>query len=198
MSTEDIISSLFVVALLAIFIRWWSKPKTPAQTQATRNVTPAMVESVHSTFPHIQKKDIIWSLSKTDSAQATSEEILEKGFLPSAPASFQPPPSLLPLDPNPVHVATQKIAENHKTPSLIEKYGLASRLPSRKGKEKADLSPVMENGNEKGVEAGAGMGMGVGGKWEDTREKRERELRERKERMILEARRRLLESQSRQ
>jgi coupling of ubiquitin conjugation to ER degradation protein 1 len=29
----------------------------------------------------------------------------------------------------------------------------------------------------------------VGGKWEDTKEKRERELRERKERMILEARR---------
>jgi coupling of ubiquitin conjugation to ER degradation protein 1 len=37
-----------------------------------------------------------------------------------------------------------------------------------------------------------------GGKWEDTKEKRERELKERKERMILEARRRLIEKQAKE
>ncbi|KAK4689156.1 hypothetical protein P7C73_g918, partial [Tremellales sp. Uapishka_1] len=67
--------------------------------------------------------------------------------------------------------------------SLIEKYGLTARVPSRKGKEKDEIVVAEPEKS---------------GKWEDTREKRERELRERKERMVLDARRRLLEKQAKE
>ncbi len=79
------------------------------------------------------------------------------------------------------------------TQSLIERYGLNAKLPSRKGKERdPDLS--LSSTESQVVQGGGGGGTGgTGGdgkgKWEDTREKRERELKERKERMILEARR---------
>jgi coupling of ubiquitin conjugation to ER degradation protein 1 len=63
--------------------------------------------------------------------------------------------------------------------SLIERYGLDTRLPSLKGKEKeTDQDEVDEKDDHPGSTS----------KWEDTKEKREMDLKERKERMILEAR----------
>ena len=56
-------------------------------------------------------------------------------------------------------------------------------MPSRKGKER---DPDMSTGPDGGQDIDARR---TGGKWEDTKEKRERELRDRKERMILDARR---------
>jgi coupling of ubiquitin conjugation to ER degradation protein 1 len=70
---------------------------------------------------------------------------------------------------------------------LIERYGLANRVPSRKGKE-VDAG---ERPEAAGQDEGAGQNQASGGKanWADSREGREKVLRERKERMILEARR---------
>jgi coupling of ubiquitin conjugation to ER degradation protein 1 len=63
--------------------------------------------------------------------------------------------------------------------SLIERYGLSSRIPSRKGKE-VDTGETADAAEQM---AGAGRGQ-----WSESREEREKGLRERKERMILQAR----------
>lgn len=46
------------------------------------NVRLAQIQTVHAAFPHTDYKAIAYSLSKTRSVQATSEAILEQGFLP--------------------------------------------------------------------------------------------------------------------
>ena len=46
-------------------------------------LTGAQVETVKSAFPDVPAPNIIYSLSRTRSAQRTSEEILERGFLPN-------------------------------------------------------------------------------------------------------------------
>jgi coupling of ubiquitin conjugation to ER degradation protein 1 len=64
--------------------------------------------------------------------------------------------------------------------SLIEKYGLTGRIPSRKGKE-------VDTGSDEPVGQVGGDEKSSG--WSESREMREKALKERKERMILEARR---------
>lgn len=81
--------------------------------------------------------------------------------------------------------------------SLIERYGLGSQVKgsvsSRKGKEReeSEKSGLLgaEGGGRREGEGVAREGQGRTMRWEDTKEKRERELRDRKERMILQARR---------
>jgi hypothetical protein len=48
-----------------------------------RKETDGQVETIQSAFPDVPLANIVYHLSKTRSAQATSEEILERGFLPS-------------------------------------------------------------------------------------------------------------------
>jgi hypothetical protein len=92
------------------------------------------------------------------------------------PSGYQIPPYLAPPPTNPIPVAGKRTAAPVK--SLIDRYGLGARIPAvDKGKGKA------EDGN--GDQAG-GQGSG---KWEASKEERERGLRERKEKMVLEARR---------
>jgi coupling of ubiquitin conjugation to ER degradation protein 1 len=50
------------------------------------NKTDDQVETIQSAFPDIPVANIVYHLSKTRSAQATSEEILERGFLPAVSA----------------------------------------------------------------------------------------------------------------
>lgn len=83
------------------------------------------------------------------------------------------PDSLRPAVAVPVPVPSSqpsKSAPPTKPQSLIERYNLSSKL---------DQAPSEETG-----------------KWEATRESREKDLRARKEKMILEARRKLLEKQA--
>ena len=93
------------------------------------------------------------------------------------PAGYQIPPSLAPT-PAPTTTNTSPVIGKRTAPSpgksLIDRYGLSARIPSvDKGKAKAeDEQP----------------GQGAG-KWEGSKEERERGLRERKEKMVLEARR---------
>ncbi|ORY29561.1 hypothetical protein BCR39DRAFT_532135 [Naematelia encephala] len=196
MAMEDVLPALLVIGLVWVLIRYMSRSSNTStlNRDGIIGVTPAMVETVHSAFPHIPPGNIIYSLSKTRSAQATSEEIIERGFLPIPPATFNIPASLLPPSVNPPTPTspTKPTLPSRPVPSLIERYQLSSRIPSRKGKEKDE--------EDSGAGApGAAPGGGVGGeavKWEDTREGREKGLKERKERMILEARRRLLEKQA--
>ena len=97
------------------------------------------------------------------------------------PTAFRVPPALLPASVNPPSTPSSPITPKRTTPtaqSLIDRYGLSARVPSRKGKERDSAEASV---SEAGIDGR--------GKWEDTKEKRERELKERKERMILEARR---------
>lgn len=175
-------------------------------TSSTSDVIPGItlstVETVHGAFPHIPLPNLIYSLSKTRSGQTTSEEIIERGSLPTVsyhlftgisskrskltqkpPTSFQIPSYLQPPTVNPPSAPSSPIAsktQNQKSVSLIEKYGLTNRIPSRKGKEVdmgIDEAPATVVGNENASG------------WSESREMREKALKERKERMILEARR---------
>jgi hypothetical protein len=90
------------------------------------------------------------------------------------PSGYQIPPYLAPPPAIPIPVAGKRTAAPVK--SLIDRYGLGARIPAvDKGKGKA------EDGDQVG-----GQGQG---KWEASKEERERGLRERKEKMVLEARR---------
>ncbi|KJE01253.1 hypothetical protein I311_05118 [Cryptococcus gattii NT-10] len=184
---EDIIAIIILISAVYLFVKWLIGTKSGnALDGGIRGVTPSMVETVHSAFPHIPVPNIVYHLSRTRSAQATSEEILERGMLPPPPPTFSIPASLIPTvasQPAPTSSSnnTNTKAANARTQSLIDRYNLSSRLPSHKGKEKAEGEPAhMDN------------------KWEESKEKRELGLRERKEKMILEARKRMLEKQAKQ
>lgn len=129
------------------------------------------------------------------------------------PATFVIPPSLLPATVNPPSepsspaTSTFGRGTHNRSPaasaagsktapatSLIERYGLSSRVSSRKGKEVDEgehgaAPPVPDSASSAAAAATPGPLGGGKGKWEDTREGREKGLKERKERMILEARR---------
>lgn len=121
------------------------------------------------------------------------------------PASFSIPASLLPdqagTQPSPsapasASASSKSSANGKKSQTLIERYNLATRLPSHKGKEK---DPAEEGGAAPPYGATApaptaastAMQGSLNEKagWAETKEKRELGLRERKEKMILEARR---------
>ncbi|ODO06274.1 hypothetical protein L198_01506 [Cryptococcus wingfieldii CBS 7118] len=191
---EDIIATLIIVTAVYFAIRWLIGGKSSGTAEGgIRGVTPAMVETVHSAFPDIPVPNIIYHLSRTKSAQSTSEEILERGFLAAPPPTFNMPASLLPTTTPPAQVSNTAQPQNTKTASaikaqsLIDRYNLSSRVPSLKGKEKA----VEENQL-------AETSANAASKWEDSKEKREMGLKERKEKMILEARRRMLEKQAKE
>ncbi|OWZ26577.1 hypothetical protein C356_06908 [Cryptococcus neoformans c45] len=184
---EDIIATIILISAVYFFVKWLIGTK-PGNTSdgGIRGVTPSMVETVHSAFPHVPVPNIVYHLSRTRSAQATSEEILERGVLPPPPPTFNIPASLIPTAtpqpaPTPFSNNANNKASNAKTQSLIDRYNLSSRLPSHKGKEKAEGEPAE-----------------IDNKWEESKEKRELGLKERKERMILEARKRMLEKQAKE
>ncbi|WWC59977.1 uncharacterized protein I303_102540 [Kwoniella dejecticola CBS 10117] len=191
---EDIVPTIIIIAAIYFLVRWFTSGKSGNNAEGgIRGVTPSMVETVHGAFPHVPIPNIIYSLSRTRSAQATSEEILERGTLQAPPPNFSIPASLLPATTGPVPSTTNTAnsatkASSTKNSSLIERYNLSARIPSHKGKEKD-------------VDSGTSTPTSVDsfedkGKWEDSREKREMGLKERKEKMILEARRRMMEKQS--
>ncbi|KAL7419838.1 hypothetical protein Q5752_005754 [Cryptotrichosporon argae] len=179
MAAEDILPAIVTIALIYAAVRYFVGKK-PADSSALPGVTREMVDAVASAFPDVPARSVVYSLARTRSVQATSEEILERGFLPAPPASFSPPAALLPAA---VHAAPAqspaKPAPARPAQSLLARFGIEA---DDKGKRKE----------------GAGAGAGEAPKWEATRESRETDLRRRKERMILEARRRMLEKQQAQ
>ncbi|WVO17961.1 hypothetical protein L204_105659 [Cryptococcus depauperatus] len=186
---EDIIAALIVIAAVYFLARWIIGSKGGGRTTdgGIRGVNPGMVETVHSAFPHVPVPNIIYHLSRTRSAQATSEVILERGELPPPPPAFNIPASLIPNAPAPPRLTANLLSSLKPLPSkhqsLVDRYNLSSRLPSSKGKEKAEgESPARKKADAR--------------KWEESKEKRELGLKERKEKMILEARRRMLEKET--
>ncbi|WVF66811.1 hypothetical protein IAT40_001553 [Kwoniella sp. CBS 6097] len=166
---EDILPTLIIIGVVYLLVRWLSGSKSGnnAAEGGIRGVTPAMVETVHSAFPDIPLPNIIYHLSRSRSAQTTSEVILERGFLPAPPPNFNIPASLLPTTTTPIanpsaastaNSSNSKAATPVKASSLIDRYNLSARLststsnsspspspvPSLKGKE---VDPIEKNGN---------------------------------------------------
>lgn len=123
-----------------------------------------------------------------------------------APNDFVPPPSLMPPDSQPPPSSgsgsgsgsgetnsNSKLTPTKSGKSLIDRYGLSSRVPSSadkgKGKEVNNGSQSDTNAVRDTSGQGENGTLGEKGKWEASKEARERGLRERKEKMILEARR---------
>ncbi|GMK54699.1 hypothetical protein CspeluHIS016_0112850 [Cutaneotrichosporon spelunceum] len=170
MALEDVLPTLILLGLLYAVYRWLAGPSTPPDPFG--NVRRDMVEAVTSAFPNEPLNNVVYSLTRTRSAQTTSEMILERGSLPDPPANFLVPDHLRPPVSVPHTSAAARDTEApvpQKATSLIDRYGLGARL-------EADSAASSS-------------------KWEATREGREADLRARKERMILEARRRMLEKQ---
>lgn len=149
------------------------------------------ISTVHSAFPDIPLASIAYSLSRTRSAQRTSEEILERGYL-------APPPDAAGEHPWVVAERERERREREgqqreqaasegsnmstvtapsRQPSLIERYGLVGR---------ADAATEASGSDQ---ESGRAVAGAAESRWESTPEGRAAALKQRKERMILEARR---------
>jgi len=194
----EVVNVVVAFAVIIFIVRWATTSTSgestaeQAVTRALRfrpkKVTPEMVETVTGMFPDIPNANIHYDLLRTGSAELTTNNILERGFLDpppeayftlyprSADANATPRPAGAPTA---TRGATTAVTPAHTKDTLISRFGLESRLPS------ADALPRSEQ------DAG---GRAV---WEDTAEMREESLRERKVQMILAARRRMLAAQRR-
>ncbi|OCF34592.1 hypothetical protein I316_03633 [Kwoniella heveanensis BCC8398] len=176
---EDILPTLIIIGVVYLLFKWLSGSKSGSNggEGVIRGVTPAMVETVHAAFPDIPLPNIIYHLSRSRSAQTTSEVILERGFLPAPPPNFNIPAALLPTTTattnNSSSPATSASSNSKTAPapakasSLIDRYNLSSRLssttasspspspvPSIKGKE---VDPIEKNGaGDANSKSGAG------------------------------------------
>ncbi|KAI0764675.1 hypothetical protein C8Q74DRAFT_1318321 [Fomes fomentarius] len=186
----EVVNVLVAVAVVVLVVRWFSsggKESTGAPSASTvlgfrpKNVTPEMVETVHSMFPDIPSENIRYDLLRTGNVQQTSNKILERGFLPPPPAAYY---DLYPRTTNPAAPAPQPARPNNAN---------ATAGPSKSKKEENLITRYHLEGRTTATSVGVAPEE-VGGKsvWEDTAERREASLRERKARMILAARERLL------
>ncbi|KAI0683521.1 hypothetical protein C8Q76DRAFT_762754 [Earliella scabrosa] len=193
----EVVNVLVAVAVIVLVVRWassGSKESSGAPSATTvlgfrpKNVTPEMVETIHSMFPDIPSDNIRYDLLRTGSVQLTSNKILERGFLPPPPAAYydiypraaQPaaPATPAPTRATPAN-ATAGPSQSKKQENLITRYHLEGRTTA------TSVSAAPEEAGGKAI-------------WEETAEKREASLRERKARMILAARERLLAQQAKE
>ncbi|KAI0367262.1 hypothetical protein BV20DRAFT_1123576 [Pilatotrama ljubarskyi] len=193
----EVVNVLVAVAVIVLVVRWatsGSKDSSGAPSPSAvlgfrpKNVTPEMVETVHSMFPDIPSDNIRYDLLRTGNVQVTTNKILERGFLPAPPPAYytiyprtaEPPAPRQPATPgNNAANAEAGSSKPKKTENLLTRYHL------------------------EGLASGTSIGAApeeVGAKsvWEDSPEKREANLRERKARMILAARERLLAQQAKE
>lgn len=147
-------------------------------------------------FPHISESSIRYDLQRSGSVDVTCERILTEGRLPEPPAGlFAPTPTPTNQNQNQnrtngnattnninngaLTTPNSKASSSKKSPSLISRFGLESRLSEDDSSDISlgDVSVESLKGKEK-----ANMG------WGEEKGEREKRLRERKEKMILEAR----------
>jgi len=199
----EVVNVLVAVAVIVFIFRWATSNKEPSeggQQSPTavlgfrpKNVTIEEVETIHNMFPDIPVDNIRYDLLRTGNVQATSNKILERGFLPAPPPAYYTlyPRAVDPTQPAPAPSTARALTPatssqdkgkgKAKADNLITRYRLEDRLAS--GATTALSAP----------EEAAGKAA-----WEDSPEKREASLRERKAQMILAARQRLLAQQAAQ
>jgi len=97
----EVVNVLVAFAVIVFIVRWATSGKdTPTQQSPStilgfrpKNVTPEMIETVHSMFPDIPTDNIRYDLLRTGSVEVTTNKLLERGFLPAVcmPNQDQPP-----------------------------------------------------------------------------------------------------------
>ncbi|KZT70699.1 hypothetical protein DAEQUDRAFT_744662 [Daedalea quercina L-15889] len=178
----EVLNVVVAVAVIVFIVRWVTSGKetssgpSPSAVLGFRpkNVTTEMVDTVHTMFPDIPSDNIRYDLLRTGSTQTTTNNILERGFLPA------PPPAYYTLYPRaadstpaarPTPAPSPTSSGKSKSENLIGRYHLEDRVALSSGVEVHT------------PEEAAGRAV-----WEDSAEKREASLRERKAQMILAAR----------
>ncbi|KAF6767166.1 Ubiquitin system component Cue [Kalmanozyma brasiliensis GHG001] len=172
--------------------------RAPAiNTARSRQVPQHMIDSVKTLFPHIPDASIRYDLQRSGSVEATCERILNEGGLPSPPAGF-----FSTAEPStPSNTAATRAQNNRttpnaaasasastsstpsKSPNLISRYGLQSRIVSA-----GDVPGTPDS-------HASSSSHGSPSSWATTPEARAKLLKDRKEQMILEARKKMLERQ---
>ncbi|KAF9160470.1 hypothetical protein DFQ27_007495 [Actinomortierella ambigua] len=189
----DFVSITVAIVIIFMVFRWLSgdasQPSRQGNTRRpARHVSPEMVETVKSMFPHIPTAAIHYDLQKTGSVELTCENVLRDGTLPM-------PPSPRPTTPPSASGSTigrnggvgsstgaagssssataSGSSSSSQNASLVHRYGLT---------EQASRNYVPDEPNKV---------------WADTAEKRQEIFKNRKEFMILQARKRMMEEQER-
>lgn len=165
----------------------------------SRQVPQHMIDSVKTLFPHIPDASIRYDLQRSGSVEETCERILNEGGLPPPPAGFfgaaessttstaaavraQNANRTAPLTAAAAAGASTGVTTPTKSPNLISRFGLQSRLAS----DDLTSTPLSNKSTSS---------QGSPSSWATTPEERARILKDRKEQMILEARKKMLERQ---
>lgn len=173
-STFNIPQLIVIVVVSFLLFRWYSSA-SPAGGATDRSnsrnsaprVNPAAVEQVVLMFPQLQRRDIMWDLSRNGSnVAATTERILSGRGLEVPPPSYQPPM------PTPRTAASTPIIPKFQNVDLITRYHLADKIN--------DESAAAEETSQKTT-------------WSQNKTERQRILQRRRQDMVLAARRRMLE-----
>ncbi|KAF8347425.1 hypothetical protein F5887DRAFT_955762 [Amanita rubescens] len=181
---SELVNVVVAFAVIIFIVRWATSGSNSAERTAAdtlgfrpKNVTPEMVTTISNMFPHIPVDNIRYDLMRTGNVEVTSNKILERGYLDA------PPPAYWTLFPRENNAPTQR---------PLSTIGLATTVQT-KPKE----SLITRFDLEERVSKPEAIAE-VGGKaiWEDSAAKREASLRERKAHMILAARQRLLDKES--
>ncbi|KAF8528457.1 hypothetical protein BU17DRAFT_73498 [Hysterangium stoloniferum] len=197
----EVVNVVVAFAVIVLIVRWAIKPGTGGgNAEASRvqrllgfrprSVSEDMISTVQQMFPDVPRDNIHYDLLRTGSVEATSNKLLETGFLEVPPRAYF------------LVFPTQAAAPGAPAvPSSARQAGAAAAATSTSGPPKANLIARFQL--EERLRDGAGAAASAvdpGGKasWEDTAERREASLRERKAQMVLAARKRLLEQQQQQ
>ncbi|KAG8835468.1 hypothetical protein FRC17_003035 [Serendipita sp. 399] len=147
----------------------------------------------------LNSPNIHYNLLRTGSVEVTVNALLEKGYLDPPPAAyFRAFPNMNTEPSNPPTSSTTTKTPASKTQSLIQRFGLESKISPLPPTEQATwdgVGPIPSAAKGKGRADNAGSSTG-GSAWEATPEKRQESLQKKKEAMILAARRRLLEKEA--
>lgn len=179
-STLNIPQLLVIIVVSFLIFRWYnSSPsgQSPQRPHGARNaaprVNPAAVEQISQMFPQLNRRDIMWDLSRNgNNVAATTERILGGTGLESPPPSYQPP---MPAQP----AASQGPSNRNSAPApskpdLITRYKLASKI-----QDDAAATPAEETLKKSA--------------WSQNKAERQQNLQRRREEMILAARRKMIE-----
>ncbi|KAK8218893.1 hypothetical protein IWZ01DRAFT_168368 [Phyllosticta capitalensis] len=173
-STLNIPQLVVIVVVSFLIFRWYSSASPAGNNRSqSRNgaprVNPAAVEQIALMFPQLNRREIMWDLSRNgNNVAATTERILGGRGLEVPPPSYQPP-----MPPN-VNRASSSTPTPPKpqNPDLITRYHLENKIK--------DESEAAEESTSKAT-------------WSQNKSERQRILQKRREEMILAARRKMLE-----
>lgn len=179
-STLNIPQLLVIIVVSFLIFRWYNsssagsaQQRAPAGRNAQPRVNPAAVEQISQMFPQLNRRDIMWDLSRNgNNVAATTERVLGGRGLEAPPPSFQPP---MPAAPAARPALNPQTTPKPTHPDLITRYQLANKIQSE------EAAPTEEPPKKPS--------------WSQNKAERQQNLQRRREEMILAARRKILEKE---